>query len=135
MECIICKKEIKLVNQLKIHINRYHYVDEVENEKNFLRSINNQIDFYDIINLYLLGYNTEDIKRKYVICFRNFIKKIGIARTNSESKKTKIYEEKIKKLEESLNKAPRKEGLYYTYINPQNGEWCSSNFYSINFFT
>jgi len=47
----------------------------------------------------------------------------------------KIYEEKIKKLEESLNKAPRKEGLYYTYINPHNGEWCSSNFYSIHFFT
>ncbi len=40
----------------------------------------------------------------------------------------KIYEEKINRLQESLNKAPRKEGLYYTYISPHNGEWCSSKF-------
>jgi G:T-mismatch repair DNA endonuclease (very short patch repair protein) len=98
MKCIICQKEFIKSNHLKIHINRHHNINEIENEINYLKSINPnlEIDFDDIIKMYSDGYCMNDIKVRYGIDIRNYIKLIGIKRSNSESKKTKIYENKIK---------------------------------------
>lgn len=98
MKCIICQKEFIKSNHLKIHINKYHNINEIENEINYLKSINPnlEIDFDDIIKMYSDGYSVNDIKVRYDIDIRNYINLIGIARSNSESKKTKIYENKVK---------------------------------------
>lgn len=38
----------------------------------------------------------------------------------------KIYQEKIEKIYESLDKANKREDLYYNYANPHTGSWCNS---------
>jgi G:T-mismatch repair DNA endonuclease (very short patch repair protein) len=98
MKCIICQKEFIKSNHLKIHINKHHNINEIENEINYLKSINPnlEIDLDDIIKMYSDGYSVNDLKVRYGIDIRNYIKLIGIARSNSESKKTKIYENKVK---------------------------------------
>lgn len=98
MKCIICQKEFIKPNHLKIHINKHHHINKIENEINYLKSINSnlEIDFDDIIKMYSDGYSVNDIKVNYGIDIRNYTKLIGIARSNSESKKTKIYENKVK---------------------------------------
>jgi G:T-mismatch repair DNA endonuclease (very short patch repair protein) len=98
MKCIICQKEFIKSNHLKIHINKHHNINEIENEINYLKSINPnlEIEFHDMIKMYSDGYCPADIKVRYGIDIRNYIKLIGIARSNSESKKTKIYENKVK---------------------------------------
>lgn len=98
MKCIICQKEFVKSNHLKIHINKHHNINEIENETNYLKSLNSniEIDFDDIVIMYNDGYSIADIKMKYGVNVRNYINLIGIARSNSESKKTKIYENKVK---------------------------------------
>lgn len=98
MKCTICQKEFFKPNHLKIHINKHHNISDIENEMNYLKSVNSDMknNFSNIIKLYNDGYSVGDIKLKYGVDIRNYIKLIGIARSNSESKKTKIYENKVK---------------------------------------
>jgi G:T-mismatch repair DNA endonuclease (very short patch repair protein) len=98
MKCIICQKEFIKSNHLKIHINKHHFITKIENEINYLKSINTNFEIYfdDIIKMYSDGYSVNDIKVNYGVDIRNYIKIIGMARSNSESKKTKIYENKVK---------------------------------------
>jgi G:T-mismatch repair DNA endonuclease (very short patch repair protein) len=99
MRCIFCNKEFNSSNHLKIHINRHHNIDELTNEVNYLKScgIINDSVFDDVKNMYLSGYTINDLKEKHGISFSRYIELIGIKRTNSESKKTKIYEDRFKK--------------------------------------
>ena len=97
MKCIICGKEFNQTNILKIHINRHHDTGKLMNEMNYIKS---QIEIDDIglnevKDLYLKGYNVGDLKEMYNVSFSNYIELLGIKRTNSESKKTKIYKDKI----------------------------------------
>lgn len=50
--------------------------------------------FFKCIDDYKNGYAINDIKNKYQIDISNYLKMIGIKRSNSESKKTKIYKNK-----------------------------------------
>lgn len=97
MKCIICNKEFNKTNILKIHINRYHNINKLTNEMNYIKS---QIEIEDstfdkVKELYLEGYNVGDLKEMYGVSFANYIKLLGIKRTNSESKKTKVYKDKV----------------------------------------
>lgn len=97
MRCIICNKEFNQTNILKIHINRYHSINKLTNEVNYIKS---QIEIEDstfdtVKDLYLEGYNVSDLKEMYGVSFANYIELLGIKRTNSESKKTKVYKDKI----------------------------------------
>lgn len=98
MKCIFCQKEFVTKNHVKLHINHHHNINEVENEINYLKSVKSgvEIDFSDIKKMYNDGYNVTDIAIKYGLNVRNYIKLIGIARNASESKKTKIYIDKVK---------------------------------------
>jgi G:T-mismatch repair DNA endonuclease (very short patch repair protein) len=51
----------------------------------------------EVISKYLEGFNVTDLKKEYGFDFRNLFILLGIKRTNKESKKTKQYQEKIKK--------------------------------------
>jgi G:T-mismatch repair DNA endonuclease (very short patch repair protein) len=99
MKCLICEKNFEKNNQLKIHINRYHPNDKIENEILYLKSLNTKIplDLTDVKNMYLDGYTVNEIKEKYGIDVSNYILLSGIKRTAKESKKTKKYKEKIEK--------------------------------------
>lgn len=97
MKCIICNKEFNQTNILKIHINKHHNVNKLTNEMNYIKS---QIKIEDgtfdkVKDLYLEGYNVADLKEMYGVSFANYIELFGIKRTNSESKKTKVYKDKI----------------------------------------
>lgn len=97
MRCIICNKEFNQTNILKIHINRHHNINKLTNEVNYIKS---QIEIEDstfdtVKDLYLEGYNVSDLKEMYGVSFANYIELLGIKRTNSESKKTKVYKDKI----------------------------------------
>jgi len=97
MKCIICSKEFNFNNHLKSHINKNHNIDKLTNELNYLKSQSNISDenLNDIKEMYISGYNSYDIKLKYNINCSNYIELLGIKRTNSESKKTLIYKNKI----------------------------------------
>jgi G:T-mismatch repair DNA endonuclease (very short patch repair protein) len=69
------------------------------NEMNYIRSqkpISDQ-DFEEAKNMYLKGYTGVDLKEKYGVNFGQYVKLLGIKRTASESKKTKLYKEKVEK--------------------------------------
>lgn len=97
MKCIICNKQFNRTNILKIHINRYHDIDKITNEENYIKSqINpNNIDFEKVIELYKEGYTVNDLKERYGVSFSKYIEVLGIKRTASESKKTKIYKNRV----------------------------------------
>jgi G:T-mismatch repair DNA endonuclease (very short patch repair protein) len=97
MKCAICNKEFSQTNILKVHINRHHNIDELTNEINYIKS---QIEIDDsefdkVKNLYIEGYNVCDLKKIYGVSFSKYIEVLGLKRTNSESKKTQIYKNKI----------------------------------------
>jgi len=97
MKCIICNKNFEQNNHLKIHINKHHNVNKLPNEINYIKSqidINDS-DFEKVRELYLEGYNVGDLKKIYGVSFSKYIELVGIKRTPSESKKTKIYKDKI----------------------------------------
>jgi len=80
-----------------MHINRHHNIDELTNEMNHIKSqigIENSV-FDKVKDLYIEGYNVRDLKEMYGVSFTAYINLLGIKRTNSESKKTKIYKDKI----------------------------------------
>ena len=97
MKCIICNDEISCNIHLKKHINKYHNIDNLNNEINYIKSQSNisDEDLNDIKKMYISGYNSYDIKIKYNINCSNYIELLGIKRTNSESKKTLIYKNKV----------------------------------------
>jgi G:T-mismatch repair DNA endonuclease (very short patch repair protein) len=97
MKCIICNKEFLQSNHLKLHIKYHHHISDIETEKSYLKSLysGQDIDFENIKQMYIDGFCVDDLKNKYGLDFRNYIKLLGIKRTASESKKTKIYKQKI----------------------------------------
>jgi G:T-mismatch repair DNA endonuclease (very short patch repair protein) len=97
MKCVICDKKFKQNNHLKIHINKHHNINKLLNEINYIKSQIeiNDIEFDKIKELYLEGYNVGDLKKMYGVSFSMYIELVGIKRTPSESKKTKIYKDKI----------------------------------------
>lgn len=98
MKCKICDKEFKQANHLKIHINYHHHQNDLDNEINYLKSINNHLDNKMLENIkedYVNGLNTLDLKIKYGLKTDTFLRLSGIKlRSNSESKKTDIYKNK-----------------------------------------
>jgi G:T-mismatch repair DNA endonuclease (very short patch repair protein) len=99
MKCFICQKEFQLTNHLKIHINFHHNVDEMTNEKNYIRSQKfiSDADFEEIKKMYLEGYTAGDLKEKFGVSLGKYIELLGIKRSASESKKTNFYREKFEK--------------------------------------
>jgi G:T-mismatch repair DNA endonuclease (very short patch repair protein) len=100
MKCIICNKEFKQKNHLSIHINYHHEGNSIDKEILLIKSttsISKDSEIENIISRYKEGYNSSDFMEEYNYDFRNFFILLGMKRTNSESKKTKIYQEKIKK--------------------------------------
>ena len=100
MKCIICDKEFNQKNHLRIHINFYHTKDPIESEIAFIKSsslVKTQEDIDVVISKYLEGYSIDEIKNEYGFNFSNLFIFLNIKRTNSESKKTQKYQEKIKK--------------------------------------
>lgn len=97
MKCIICNKEFNMTNLLKVHINKRHNIDKLTNEMNYIKSQieADDITFSRVKELYLEGYNVKDLKEMYGVSFCGYIEVLGIKRTNSESKKTKVYKDKI----------------------------------------
>ena len=97
MKCILCGAEFTKSNILKVHINRHHNIDILTNEMNYIRSqISITDDTFDKVkDLYLEGYNVGDIKQIYGVSFAKYIELLGIKRNNSQSKKTKVYKDKI----------------------------------------
>lgn len=77
----------------------YHNIDTVKNEENYLMSISNYNleDLKIIIKDYIDGFCIQDIKDKYNINIKNYVKALNINRSNSESKKTKNYINKYEK--------------------------------------
>ena len=98
MNCIICNEEINKKNILKKHINHHHNIDELTNEMNYIMSLNIGYEtiFDEVKNLYLSGYTVNDIKKLYGVSFSRYIEIIGIKRSASESKKTIVYQERVK---------------------------------------
>jgi G:T-mismatch repair DNA endonuclease (very short patch repair protein) len=97
MKCIICNKEFSQTNILKIHINKRHNISKLTNEMNYIKSqiVIDDVTFDKIKDLYIKGYNVHDLKEMYNVSFASYIELLGIKRTNSESKKTEIYKDKI----------------------------------------
>jgi G:T-mismatch repair DNA endonuclease (very short patch repair protein) len=97
--CIKCRDTFSKTNLLKLHINRKHDINPIENEKNFIKS---QVplsddDFTNAVQMYMNGYTVYDVKEKYGASFALYIELLGIKRTASESKKTSVYKNRVEK--------------------------------------
>lgn len=98
-KCRKCNKEYSRKNHLKIHINKCNNGTKLENEYEYLlANVNyNELTLKSAIDDYKAGYSIQDILKKYNINLRIYTQLLGINRSNSESKKTKIYKEKFEK--------------------------------------
>lgn len=98
-KCKRCNKEYKSKNHFKIHINKCSSESEVDKEKEFLMTLLGYDikKFNEAISDYKNGHPINYIKDKYGISIINYVRLIGIKRSNSQSKKTSEYREKYKR--------------------------------------